>query len=105
MASEFAIRRQPAGLRKLVIVSSLPSMELWDKSNAILKKGLAEDVQAGFKVGFGDPVGYRKALEGLYAEHGCRVDPPPDEIFKAVLDPIFGDGEGKGGDPTVTVAM
>jgi proline-specific peptidase len=106
LASEFVIRRQPTGLRKLVIVSSLPSMELWNKSNELLRKGLPQEVQEDFKIGFKDKIKYRKALEVLYSRNGCTLNPPPEEIFSAVLDPIFGDREtGEGGDPTVSIHM
>ena len=106
LASEFAIRYQPTGLRKLVIVSSLPSMELWGKSNEIIKEGLPPEVQEGLQIGFQDKIKFRKALEVLYSKHGCTLDPVPEEVSSAVLDAIFGDREtGKGGNSTVTIAM
>lgn len=108
LASEFVIRRQPTGLRKLVIVSSLPSTALWGESIGILSQSeeFLEEVQEGFRVGFEDKKKYRKALEIFYTKHGCLLDPPPKEIFSAVLDPIFGDKEsGEGGDITVCHAM
>ena len=106
LASEFVLRRQPDGLRKLIIVGSLPSMELWNRSNVILMKGLPQEVQADLRNGFKDKVKYRKALEVHHSRHGCIIDPPPKEIANGVLDPIFGDREtGEGGDATVSVAM
>ena len=106
LASEFVIRRQPSGLRKLVLVGSLASMELWNKSNDILKKELPLEIQEDFKNGPKDMMKYRKALEYLHSKHGCILDPPPKGIITAVLDPIFGDREtGEGGDPTVAFAM
>lgn len=106
LASEFVIRRQPTGLRKLVIADSLCAMDLWNKSNKIFKEELPEEVQEDLKLGFKDKVRYRKALEIHYSRHGCTLNPPPKEIASAVLDPIFGDREtGEGGDPTVSIAM
>lgn len=106
LASEFVIRRQPTGLRKLVVADSLPAMELWNKSNEIFKKELPEEIQEDLKLGLKDKIRYRKALEVHYSRHGCTLDPPPKEIASAVLDPIFGDREtGEGGDPTVSIAM
>jgi len=106
LASEFVIRRQPTGLRKLIIADSLPAMELWDKSNEIFREVLPKEVQEDLKLGFKDKVRYRKALEIYYSRHGCTLNPPPKEIASAVLDPIFGDREtGEGGDPTVSIAM
>jgi len=106
LASEFVIRRQLPGLRKLIIADSLPAMELWDKSNEIFKKELPKEVQEDLKLGFKDKIRYRKALEVHYSRHGCTLNPPPKEIASAVLDPIFGAREtGEGGDPTVSIAM
>ena len=106
LASELVIRRQPTGLRKLVIADSLCSMESWDESNRILQKALPEEVQADLKLGFKDKVRYRKALEIHYSRHGCILNPPPEEIASAVVNPLLGDREtGEGGDPTVYIAM
>jgi proline-specific peptidase len=106
LASEFIIRRQPTGLRKLIIAGSLPSMELWNKSNENLRKELPQEVQDDLKDGFKDKIRYRKALEVYHSRNGCTINPPPKEITSGVLDPIFGDREtGEGGDPTVTIAM
>jgi len=106
LASEFIIRRQPTGLRKLVIADSLCAMELWNKSNEIFQKEFPEEIQEDLKLGFKDKIRYRKALEIYYSRHGCTLDPPPKEIASAVLDPTFGDRETReGGDPTVNIAM
>ena len=109
LASEFVIRRPHVGLRKLVIISSLPSMELWNTSFKNLVEGLQQArVQETIQIG---PIGenkvkFRQALEVLYSRHGCTRDPPPEEISSGVLDPIFGDREtGEGGDPTVYAYM
>ena len=106
LASEFVIRRQPAGLRKLVITDSPPAMELWNKSVGIFVKELPEQVQEDLKLEFKDKIKYRKALEVLYSKHGCIVNPLPKEVASAVLDSVYGDREtGEGGDPTVSIAM
>lgn len=106
LSSEFIIRRQPAGLRKLVSVGSLPSMELWNKATQILHKELPQEAQEDLKNGFRDKIRYRKGLEAHHSRHGCILKPPPKEVITSVLDPIFGDREtGEGGDPTVTMAM
>ena len=108
LASEFVIRRQPAGLRKLIIADSHPAMELWNKSNEILRKELPKEVQEDLELGLKDKVRYRKALEVHYSRHGCTLNPPPEELASvgSPVDPIFGDREtGEGGDPTVSIAM
>ena len=106
LTSEFVIRRQPTGLRKLDIAGSLPAMELWDKSNAIFKKELPEEVQGDLKLGPKILIRYREALVVHYSRYGCTLNSPPKEIASGVLDPIFGDREtGDGGDLTVSFAM
>lgn len=104
LASEFIIRRQPEGLRRLVIVSSLPSMELWNKSNGILTQGFPADIKGALGKGSEDMSKFRQALEFYYSINGCTLNPPPKEIAEGVLDPIFGDGK-KPGDTTVNFSM
>lgn len=106
LASELFIRRQPIGLRKIIVVGSLPSMESWNKSNQILRKELPQEVQEDLNNGFRDKIRYGKALEVHHTRHGCTINPPPKEIASGVLDPIFGDREtGEGGDLTVPIDM
>lgn len=97
---EFAIRRQPPGLRRLLLASAHPDMALWNQSNMQLMKGMDEDVQQGLMKGFADPQGYRAALDKFHAVHGCRLQPFPKE-FVTSLEMIFGEN----GDPTVSMAM
>jgi len=103
LASEFVIRRQPTGLRKLVITDSLPAMKLWDRSNEIFKE-LPEEIQEDLKLGFKNKV--PKGFGGSLLQARVYYQPPPKEIVSDVLDPIFGDREtGEGGDPTFSIAM
>ncbi|TCD71646.1 hypothetical protein EIP91_007393 [Steccherinum ochraceum] len=78
--SAFAVR-QPKGLRKLVLASSVACMQDWMDAGAKLQKGLPEDVQATIEkhdaAGTTDNKEYQDAMDVFYARHICRVDPLP----------------------------
>lgn len=99
LASEMEVRRQPPGLRKLVITNSLAAGNLWSKSNAILLETFPEEVRAGMAAGMKDPKAYYAALRQFHAQHGCTLRPIPEE-FVYSLDQVFGEN----GDPTVASA-
>jgi len=99
LASEFAVQKQPEGLKRLILTDSLASSELWEKSNMQLMKKFPEDVQKGLSVGMSDPPRYAAALSVYFAVHGCRVVPLPEEYVHSV-GAVF----GPDGDTTVTSA-
>ena len=106
MASEFVIKRQPTGLRRLIVANSVSSMVLWNESNENLKKELPQEVQEDLKIGFADKIRFRKAKEVYYSRYVYTLGPPPKEIVDGVFNCIFGDREtGESGDPTVHIAM
>ena len=107
LTSEFVIRRQPTGLRKLIIANSLPSKLLWNTSNEIFLKELPQALQEDFKRGpTKNKAKFRAALETHHSRHMCTLNPPPREVVSTFYDLIFGDKEtGEGGDHTVYVAM
>ncbi|PPQ98090.1 hypothetical protein CVT26_003260 [Gymnopilus dilepis] len=97
LACEFEVRRQPAGLRRLVLSNSAADMGLRRQSGAQLIQPFPEEVKEGLTLGFKDREKYCKALEIFYAVHCCRVHPFPLE-FQYALDQTF----GANGDPTVS---
>ncbi|KAL7283433.1 hypothetical protein ACG7TL_002863 [Trametes sanguinea] len=99
LASEFEVRRQPPGLRKLVICDSLAASSLWNKSNQLLLQTFPESVQKGMAGGMKDPKAFQAALREFHAQYGCTVKPMPKEFIYS-LDQVFGDN----GDPTVASA-
>lgn len=104
--AEFEVRRQPPGLKGIVLSSSLAQMSLWVQSNMQLMSAFPHEVQDGLKGGFSDMKKYRAALEQFYTVHACRITPQPKEVAAGGLNPIFGDREtGEGGDPTSSLAM
>lgn len=100
LALEFIVRRQPAGLKSLVLSSSLAAMRMWNESNAQLNKGFSEEIQAGLKIGMSDPNVSGPAMKAFRQRHGCRLDKFPYE-YNYTLDRLF----SKDGDTTVTRAM
>lgn len=99
LASEFEVRRQPAGLRRLVITNSLAEASLWVQSNAMLAQSFPKEVQEGLMAGMQNPKVYQTALKEFHSRHGCTIQPFPKELEYS-LDSVFGDD----GDATVASA-
>ncbi|KAF8960222.1 proline iminopeptidase [Flammula alnicola] len=99
LAAEFAVQKQPTGLKHLILTNSLAASSLWNKSNMQLLQGFPQDVQEGIAAGMKDPAKFSAALEKYYAVHGCTVNPFPKE-YTATLDTLF----GPNGDLTVASA-
>lgn len=79
LACEFEVRRQPAGLRKLVLTNSLAEFGLWMQSNMQLLQSFPKEVMEGIMGGMADPKAYRAALRVFHAKYGCTLDPLPEE--------------------------
>ncbi|KAI0048056.1 proline iminopeptidase [Auriscalpium vulgare] len=75
---EYEVRRQPKGLRRLILTNSLPSMALWGQSS------------------YADIPRYKAALAKFHAKHGCRIDPIPEDLQRTLNFAL-----GEDGDPTV----
>lgn len=90
LAAEFAVRRQPGGLRGLVLTDSLASYALWVQSNIQLLQGLPPWVMEGVAAGYADKEKLLPALKELHAKHGCLLRPQPEE-FTRTLDGVFAD--------------
>ncbi|KAM5532053.1 hypothetical protein V8D89_014304 [Ganoderma adspersum] len=99
LASEFEVRRQPAGLRRLVITNSLAEASLWVQSNAMLAQSFPKEVREGHTAGMQNPKAYQTALKEFHARHGCTIQPFPRELVYS-LDRVFGGDR----DPTVASA-
>ncbi|KAJ6464367.1 proline-specific peptidase [Mycena sanguinolenta] len=101
LASEFIVRRQPGGLRCLILANALASSKLRNESLARLRPGLPEDVQATLKkheaAGTTKSEEYKAAMMVFWAKHGCRIQPFPPEFLHSVSLPDE--------DPTVLDAM
>ncbi|TBU35936.1 proline iminopeptidase [Dichomitus squalens] len=99
VAAEFEVRRQPAGLKRLVLTNSLASASLWGQSNVMLVQTFPKEVQEGLLGGMKDLKAYQSALKEFHAHYGCTVKPFPAEMEYS-LNRVFGDD----GDPTVASA-
>lgn len=99
LASEFEVRKQPPGLKRLILADSLAASSLWNQSNMQLLQAFPEDVQQGFAAGMKDPPKFWAALQKFHAVHGCIVNPFPTE-FRYTMEQVF----GPDGDPTVATA-
>jgi proline-specific peptidase len=99
LASEFEVRRQPAGLKHLIIASSLAAYSLWNQSNGQLMQAFSDEVKQGLMGGMKEPEKFFDALKELHAVHGCVTRPVPPEYWYT-LDQVF----GPDGDPTVASA-
>lgn len=99
LGSEFEVRRQPAGLKHLVLSDSLAASSLWGKSNMELMQSMPKEVQEGLGVGMKDPAKFWAALQEFHKVYGCTVQPTPKEYLDS-MNWVF----GPGGDPTVAGA-
>ncbi|KAH9847672.1 proline-specific peptidase [Lenzites betulinus] len=85
LACEFVVRRQPPGLRRLVISDSPPSLALWKDSNEEILQRFPQTVRDAFAKGLEDREGYWKALIEVHSIHGCRVQPFPKDLEYSLL--------------------
>lgn len=99
LASEFELRRAPAGLKHIILSSSLASGALWQQSTGQLLQAFPDDVKAGMGGGMKDPSAFIAALKKFQAVHVCTLNPVPEEVIYT-LDRVF----GADGDPTVASA-
>lgn len=99
LATEFEVRRQPAGLKSIVLSSSLAASSLWNQSNGQLLSAFPDKVKQGMMGGMKEPVKFFEALKEFHAVHGCVIRPVP-ESYWYTLEQVF----GADGDPTVASA-
>lgn len=100
LGSEYEVRKQPPGLRHLILSNSLAKYELWVKSNEQLIQTLSKEAQEALGEGRDkDGERFRAGLFELHSRYGCLVQPFPKEYVYS-LDQIF----GSEGDTTVNEA-
>ncbi|OBZ70473.1 L-amino acid amidase [Grifola frondosa] len=99
LAAEWEVRRQPAGLRRLVLSNTFASVALWERSLAQLRQRLPEKVQEELRWAHGVER-HDAALEVFQAKHMCTVSPLPAE-FRYSMEQTM----DASGDPTVWNAM
>jgi len=99
LASEFEVRRQPAGLKHLILSDTPASAALMSESHLQLLQEFPDDVQQGFIGGMADPARFFAALTVYYGVHGITVRPIPAQ-YNYTLNTVF----GPHGDVTVASA-
>lgn len=99
LASEFEVRRQPKGLKHLILSDSLASSALWNQSNMQLMQTFPKEVQEGLGGGMKTPEKFWAALQQFHAVYGCTIKPFPQE-YLYTMEQVF----GPNGDPTVAAA-
>ncbi|KAI0478678.1 proline-specific peptidase [Xylariaceae sp. FL0804] len=90
LVTEWAASPSSANLRRLVISSSLASMDLWRAGVDMLRKKLPQDVQDQLKLSedkkdFESPE-YEAAIEVFYQRHLSLTRPWPSEEVQAALN-------------------
>jgi proline-specific peptidase len=101
MASEFSVRRQPPGLRHLVLANSLTAMALWNRSVGERIATMPKDVQEKIAGGPSDVDTFLEGMLAMYAQYGCRTKPIRPELLES-LDWEYSKTKG---DRTVNNAM
>ncbi|TFK93666.1 proline-specific peptidase [Polyporus arcularius HHB13444] len=97
MGAELVVRRHPTGLKRLVIANSPADLDLWDKAFDQLLAAFPSEVKKALaKNPDDDKQGFYEAIMQVYAVHGCRVHPFPEDFVKTIRS-IYGDD----GDRTV----
>ena len=97
LASEFVVRRHPKGLKRLVIADSPADVALWGQSFKELLAKFPQSVKDAIAKGESeDRQAWWDAMMVFYAQHGCRVQPFPQEFITT-----FSYSHGENGDPTV----
>ncbi|THH13063.1 hypothetical protein EW146_g7119 [Bondarzewia mesenterica] len=85
LAAEFIIRRQPKGLKHVVLANALASAKLRNEARVKLRKELPEDVQEVIRrheeAGTTKEAEYKQAMLRFYERHLCRLQPFPEEVL------------------------
>lgn len=84
LAGQYAIEKQPAGLRKLIIANSPTDMKVWvdvaNRFRAQLPKHIQETLDRCEREGTTESPEYEEAVMYFYSLHICRLDPFPKEL-------------------------
>ncbi|KAF5381244.1 hypothetical protein D9757_007865 [Collybiopsis confluens] len=85
---EWAAKRRPEGLKRLVLVGSPASMELWAEAQDSLIERLDESVRNALrkheKEGTTDHPDYQAGMLVFYKKHANRLDTWPEELMRSV---------------------
>ena len=92
LGADFAATRRPRGLRRLVVCDAPAAHALWLRSFGALLAGFPAWVRDAVARGFEDGAApLWRALQEVYAVHGCRAKPFPPELERTLLH-VYGEG-------------
>ncbi|KAH8109249.1 proline-specific peptidase [Phellopilus nigrolimitatus] len=98
LAAEFIVRRQPRGLKRLVLADVLAAAKLRNEANARLRKTLPEDVQEKIRrheqAGTTDAPEYKQAMLVFYQTFACRTRPFPEKVMYSLKQADLEGGNG-----------
>lgn len=101
LASHYASHKHLAGLHRLVLASSAPSMALWQESVRSLLAKLPDDLKETLEKHARDGTvltpEYQQAMGAFYARHAIKIAPWPEDLLAS-----FGCLQA---DPTVNMVM
>lgn len=76
---------RPKGLRRYIVWSAAPSLQLWNFAQKGLLKTMPEEIQDTIerckREGTTDSQEYKDAINEIYKRFLCRIDPVPDDIM------------------------
>ncbi|KAI5118246.1 hypothetical protein M0805_007495 [Coniferiporia weirii] len=85
LAAEFAVRRAPRGLRRLVLADTFASAKLRNaaiaRRCATLPENAQEAIRTHEQARTTDAPGYKSAMATYYARFMCRVQPFPSDLL------------------------
>ncbi|KAI0030666.1 proline-specific peptidase [Vararia minispora EC-137] len=88
LVQEFVIRRQPRGLRHLVLADTLASMEMYIASVSKLLRAMPQELQDAVKkneeAGTTSSKEYQDACTVFYQKHLCKLDPWPKDLAEGL---------------------
>lgn len=89
LGAEFELRRQPQGLRRLILTNSLADYAMWQKVDAEQVSKFPQDVQDALRAGpDADREKFMDAMSKFIAVHVCTVQPLPSEFLYSLAQSL-----------------
>ena len=86
---EYAVTRQPAGLRRLVLADTLASMATYIEGVNGLLRDIPQELQDAISkneaAGTFEGPEYQNACNFFYKKHMCKQDPWPKELVDGII--------------------
>jgi proline-specific peptidase len=86
LAQEFVVKRQPSGLRRLILADTPADMDQYELGVHALLREMPQDLQDTVKkheeAGTTSAAEYQSACDVFYKQHLCRIDPWPKDLVE-----------------------